>query len=335
MENFLYKILSRKLFFCFISIFALTQLSSQDQWLSFPLENTSWSTHYYHIGEQVFWMPYHTTTFHFEGDTVINGILYNKLYANTDTTDTGNQMLEVDEYRGAFHQNSDHVVFIPKGEFDIDTLYDYRLSVGDTMAMISQLPDVECPPWEDCVAIRLVSIDSIALVDGQLRKRFNFGVFEGENSLGHSHSWIEGVGSTLGLLNDPTDVLWLYYDTQSAHPWRQLLCFESNGEILYVGDQFNGTCNRIRGRVVSNQDLEVAQFNIFPNPCSSTLIIENSKRNAQAYFKLMNLEGALVGSGIVNSSTETEIDMSDFQTGVYVLVIMSGGHIYTERIVKL
>ena len=137
MEKFLLKILSRKLFVCFVSISALTQLSSQDQWLSLPLENTFWSTHYYHIGEQFFWLPYHTTSFHFEGDTLIDGISYNKLYANTDTIDTGHQLLEVDEYRGAFHQTSDHVTFISKGELEIDTLYDFRLSIGDTMAMIS------------------------------------------------------------------------------------------------------------------------------------------------------------------------------------------------------
>lgn len=318
----------------FISVLTLSKSIAQDNSL-LPLENTFWSTHYYHIGEQIFWLPYHTTTFHFEGDTLIDGISYNKLYANTDTIDTGHQLLEVDEYRGAFHQTSDHVTFISKGELEIDTLYDYRLSIGDTMAMISQLPDVECPAWEDCVAIRLVSIDSIVLVDGQLRKRFNFGVFEGENSLGHSHSWIEGVGSTLGLLNDPTDVLRLHYDSQSAHPWRQLLCFESNGEILYVGDQFNGTCNRIRGRVVSTQDLELAQFKIYPNPCSSTLVIEDSKRNAQAYFKLMNLGGAILQSGKINTRSGTEIQLSGLQTGLYILGIENKGDIYYERIIKL
>ena len=178
MKRFLYTFL-----FTLIIVLFATESRAQE-YVPFPLSNAIWS--------EVFTskQPDEVETYQFgiEGDTVYNNIQYSKLYLLNDTV----YPLSVGRYCGGIQEDDmkriyiidcDCVMFPTIPIIDEVVLYDFSKSIGDTLfvGMYSFYP---------FSYLIIHEIDSV-LIDGNYRKRFDFGLEE----------WIEGIGSTRGLLS--------------------------------------------------------------------------------------------------------------------------------------
>ena len=83
--------------------------------------------------------------------------------------------------------------------------------------------------------------------------------------------------------------------------------------------------------IVSNNELSNSGIKVFPNPTIDKIhIVAENLSNAEV--QLINPLGhSLISS---NFSQQVELDMSNYTTGVYLVVIKLKDQVWTKRIVK-
>ncbi|MFZ6053528.1 T9SS type A sorting domain-containing protein, partial [Halocola ammonii] len=83
--------------------------------------------------------------------------------------------------------------------------------------------------------------------------------------------------------------------------------------------------------VVSVEELDVNQIEIYPNPVSDILEVRGPK-NGQRVL-IYSLLGKQISEISSNSGT-TKIDLSELASGIFLLRVSDGDHVSTFRIVK-
>jgi hypothetical protein len=135
----------------------------------------------------------YTNRFTIEGDTIIGGLQYVKIYAKTKHEQGTDQGQWCDEsttyyefYYGAVRESGKRVYVIPDVFNPIEYLaYDFNLTIGDTMP--SPDGNIGTNPLS-----RIINLMDSVLVFGSYRKRY----------LVSSNKYVvEGVGSSKGLFN--------------------------------------------------------------------------------------------------------------------------------------
>lgn len=87
-------------------------------------------------------------------------------------------------------------------------------------------------------------------------------------------------------------------------------------------------------RIGYNANPEISDNNklsIFPNPCFNSIEISNSEEIVQ--YKLLDINGRVLKTELVNQ-LNYKIDLSSFDSGVYVLEVETATTNYTEKIIK-
>lgn len=177
------KILSVQLMLTFLIVFQI-QMKCQE-YIHFPDSNAIWSEVF--ISQQ----PFYTETYQYGmiGDTLINSIIYHKIYRLNDTI----YPLNPGQYCGAIREDSEKRIFLYGSEctpFGLGQeevlLYDFSKSVGDTVF-------VGIDGIGPAGYLIINTIDSI-LIENNYRKTFHFTTLE-------DVFWIEGIGSTRGLFS--------------------------------------------------------------------------------------------------------------------------------------
>lgn len=159
-------------------------------------------------------------------------------------------------------------------------------------------------------------IDSVQLSDGSKRKRWHLRTYF--NYVKSFDEWIEGIGSTNGLLtpffaNRPLGGKDSYF----------LSCFSHN-DTTYIGD-----CSILP---IS----ETAHSNVifYPNPITNMLMIE-SKEDLIKQISLFDLQGQQLENINNINSGEYKLNLRDYAAGTYLLRIQNiGGNTVVETIIK-
>jgi hypothetical protein len=242
--------------------------------------------------------------FRMAGDTIINSIQYHKIYKENDSLLNSPNSI----YFGGMREQSMKIYYkFPSCSNEI-RLYDFTKSVGDTIQNLFTEFDL-CNPEAICDTI--ISIDSI-LIGSNYRKVFNLG--------GANTKWIEGIGSTYGLLNEVEAV------PTCSCSW-YLVCFQQNDSVKYLNPNFSTcfpTITGIPNYIVKNY------VNIFPNPVADNLTIETQ---ANATIEIINIQGQTIIQQIVQQG-KTDIGISGLAKGVYILRLCSNDKTDFTRIVK-
>ena len=76
-----------------------------------------------------------------------------------------------------------------------------------------------------------------------------------------------------------------------------------------------------------NNPVSAKLINLFPNPCSGKLIVENSPENG--IFELYDIVGRKVYSSILNGNA-TQLDLSSFNNGTYLYKIIQNDKVVKE-----
>jgi hypothetical protein len=236
--------------------------------------------------------PPQTGVWHFglAGDTLINSNLYSKLYCNCGSLGSANAEpvfnLQTATYYGAMREDAAKRVWFIKSPATTEYLYyDFSLNLGDSF----------CFNYEPCgVNCHTVSLVDSVLVNGSYRRQIHFSYG------GQSEKWIEGIGSAY----DPWTGYWCYTGNID---WN-LNCYKEKGNIIY------GPCNYPNG--INEQGLGEPAVNIYPNPFTGVVKVENIK--AGAVVTIINVLGETVQEFKCQSG-HSLLNLESLSNGIYFL----------------
>ncbi len=244
--------------------------------------------------------PSQTSIYKFQGDTIISGITYKKMYITSDSTMT------TWYYCGAFREDSTKKVYKQNSLNDI-LYYDFGLNKNDTVTVHGLF-------YNPLMVVD--SVDTVTLISGEKRKAIYL-----HDSVNYcKDEWIDGIGSILGILNvDASCAIDVYYN---------LNCFIENDTLKYH-TSFYPTCyyntESINENTINNN------ISIYPNPTKDNLTIETNS-NTEQRLEILNLIGQTVYTNIINK--KATINTSAFAKGVYILKLSSDKETIVRKFIK-
>lgn len=239
------------------------------------------------------------------GDTIINSIAYSKLFTTWSSNyyQTGQCEFHlfgssnINRYEGSIRTDESNIVtYIPQGETEAITLYDFSLSIGDSV-LISEINN----PYYATV----LEIDTIIFGDIQRKQLTMMGMF------GWYDTWIEGIGSLYGLLTTEHR-FWEFRDYE-------LTCYKENNITFYTS---NPTCPRCDIATKVNSINYQQNISIYPNPVTERSVIEWPQEFHPKQLIIHDLLGQEIFSKSISKMENTYIDRSDLKVGVLILELV-------------
>jgi hypothetical protein len=251
-----------------------------------------------------------TKVFGFQGDSIINSEQWFKIYSTNDSLFQNDLV-----YRGLLRAENSKVFYIDTLN-QLDTLYDFSLNVGDSV--LFELYGIY-PEW-----LQVINVDSIQ-IDGDYYRRLKFD----EPSITAfdwlDEEWIEGIGSKHGPLFPAFPVKF----SEEIPDSMLLTCSFSDNQQIWQHPSYASCYVNI---VLSVENVEYSDFEIYPNPFSSHIIIENNK-NKEYKLTIINSSGQVIRKEQTEANTQT-IDLAELKAGIYLLKINDQELIKTMKIIK-
>ncbi|WP_373552770.1 T9SS type A sorting domain-containing protein [Haliscomenobacter sp.] len=283
--------------------------------LPLPTENAEWSRLLTVLGDND---PIYTTHHYTPvGDTIIQNKKFTKLYTNTGKAFN----IDSAQYIGAYINELGRVFFLDKGEINPRLLYNFNVSIGWVYITFRNCDTSSI----GCRFNQLTSIDTVIYNDDIKRLRYNFNWLRkdenGTLSRVYSHSWIEGIGSTLGFFPDPSNTLFLPVTPQV---FLDLLCFKQNDTLIYTHPRlYKGNCYvDIISDVKDLNDPDIV--NIYPNPTFEKLFIQHDLNLSKNTTNIILID--VVGRVVLKKPLEAslvQLDISNISPGIYFAQIVS------------
>lgn len=297
----------KKLFFLLL-LFSTTAIA-QTPYLGFDSHweerCTFHESDYYHVENYVY---------EFRGDTIINNKTYFQLYrvgndTGYSTIDTSWYVFTYDELTGFIREDtlSKIVYYVAKGINYEHILYDFSLSVGDT------IPDSY--GFSGCAPGNVISLDTFNF-GGQLRKRL---AFMNTTNAGPLRIF-EGIAASCGLLG--------------------FMCLSWDGVTTCLKGFYNSTDTI---RIVSCfSPVSVSEINsrknnpieVFPNPFTENFTIQIEEQFTSASYSVQNLSGKTIVASADFEKAKSEINLTGIIPGIYILRIVVDDKIFYHKIVS-
>ena len=240
-----------------------------------------------------------------DGDTIINDTAYTKVYFSTDST------LQNDvSYLGGIREDTinKEIFFNHNSLMEEFLLYRFGMNIGDS-ALVSSMA---------CYPIYMIVADVDTITD-------ELGIDRRRMLLDHWYDWydeywIEGIGSTLGLLTAGNFSCIADYN-------QELLCFSRNGLLNYMNPLYNRCF--ITEVTIDEQNTGDKQVQIIPNPVSGTSVIKISGDVQIKNCKVFDSYGRVVYEPSV---ANPKIEKGSLKPGIYFLKIeVEGREVYKCR----
>jgi hypothetical protein len=289
----------------FLLFITLQAFSQEYQYVPFPKTGAFWSERFYSHDEFDDEKTMNECFAVNGEDTIINDHTYTKVYYFQDSVfdkstayciggireDSLKQVYYIGEQ---IHQLKPQLQYQESGVEIM--LFDFGIEVGDTIMEINS----DAPREANLFVSR---IDTIEL-GGVLRKQFFFKWYDDSH---WGFSWIEGVGSTRGLLFVSGVIPYSFNN--------RLRCFFQDGELVYHNSEYD----ECFGDFVGVEDLELQKGNVIvqPNPVVNDLVVFNFRGCLIKFISIYNNSGSLVDSYAVNNSESVSLNFSQQNSGVY------------------
>ncbi|WP_417265434.1 T9SS type A sorting domain-containing protein [Brumimicrobium sp.] len=250
-----------------------------------------------------------TTVYGFQGDSTISGEVWSKMYSTNDSTFQSNLVFE-----GLTKVENDFVLF--KSATDpIDTLYNFNLSVGDSVF------------YEFDFFTSWIHVDEIQSVqiNGESYKKFIFSEPTGPTAFDHLNEvWIEGIGSVHGPLFPLSPVKF----SEEMPDSMLMTCSFANSLEHYNHPGYSDCFTEITLGIMEENALN---FNLYPNPVSSLLTIEPQQKS-KGVITIFDVYGASIKT--IESHGETvKIDVSHWESGIYFLRMDNSSQRQVKKII--
>ena len=293
------------------SLFLSTSLSAQLWWS----DDAKWVYGY----EGTEWPSQYLIEVYVDGTEVINNVICKVLKSNTRIINNiSNDTTYVEEIYGYAFESGNKAWCFYDGDFI--PIYDFDLNVVEIITL----------PLDDGSTVDL-EVDQITeeTVSGQARRVLNMRVMAPNCSAmdGQIIKVIEGIGVDATLLEG--------YQGPFIH--RMLDCFVPDPFNLFICHSDTNlnypegvNCEQVTSVIEINNDLA---FDIFPNPTSGSLQIDNKVGSEIQQIELFNAAGKFI---INNTVTNNQIDVSFLKEGIYFLKVhFDNEQIGMKRFVKM
>jgi len=283
-----------------VSLVICLSLTGQD-YKPLVVQGNSWAT----VGWSWGWGW--TYYYFLDGDTVINNIPYTKVYLTTDSTFQNDV-----SYHGGIREDSvnKEVYFYYNSNMGEIFLYKFGMNIGDT-ALVSSMA---C----DAIYMIVADVDTITDMMGIERRRMLMDHWYDW----YDEYWIEGIGSSLGLLTAGNFSCIADYN-------QELLCFSNSGELYYMNPLYD-TCF-ITEVGIAEQKRESGRIKIIPNPISGTSVIKFEGNEKIIEINIYDSYGNVV---LKPSPANPAINKEHYNSGIFILKVRTeNGNIYTCKFV--
>lgn len=299
-----------KTLFSFLIILTLTLSVKSQNYFPIPSDSTSeWRV--LRIDADGFCFHNRDFKYFFSGDTIINTLVYHKLYQSGyyQEAENGQPVPGCDGYYvfenvyvGGIRNENGRVYF---HDFSEHLIYDFTLEVGDSVNTSIA-----------ATGTQILSIDSV-LVGENYRKRFNV-----YNPLGSSDWIIEGLGHEKGLIEPMFTPL--YFDSE-------LYCYAENSVPIFpIGSNCDLTVK------VPDDAEEDLILKLSPNPTSKMINISlRGKQESVINLKIINLAGSVIMDkpwNIQSGMNEISVDLSNLAPGLFFVVIANGNTVIHKKV---
>jgi len=268
-------------------VFAKTTLAQENEYVPFPTKNAEWSSYF----ENPFLSSEENKSCHiialFDEDTTINGLLSHKVFGLTDSVTCKENAFHL----GYIQTIGDSIYYFDDSRYGI--IYIYNLQVGDTV------------PFEVLGGggFIVTKIDTV-LLGNKHRKRYLFDWSTYLNDL----AWIEGVGSTNGLLFPGSYIVGMT---------SKLLCFKQDGETIYYNDTLN-SCYPFY-KPLSNKIDDLCIFNVYPNPANDFVEIALPKKMS-GNILIVSSEGKTIIAIPITQNKNHYLNIDTMEPGIYLVL---------------
>jgi Secretion system C-terminal sorting domain len=250
-------------------------------------ENRQWNIVAYSISSP----DIHTCSVKFEGDSIIGAYTYKKIWYSCDSTTQ-----QWTHYSSLIREDSSGKVFMSVGAGEDYLQYDFGANIGDTIMLFD---------WSPC-SVRLESIDSVTLLNGAVRKRWNYKI----GNANYYERAIEGIGYLTGVDKR-------IESCQTDYPYA-LLCYFENGELLYRAPGTNSCF------ITPTSEPSIAdQIKIGPNPFSDHLLVNLPASLTNIQWILYDYLGREVKREQLQSG-QNDIVTDQVPTGLYFWELSAG-----------
>lgn len=118
--------------------------------------------------------------------------------------------------------------------------------------------------------------------------------------------------------------------------------FEHTFTVIGINDYFCGVhgAGSMAGTITvdptaSIEDQTLQSFEIYPNPASTLITIKLPANTNAGIIEVYNIVGKHVQSKSLDITTDNLLDISNLQSGLYIIRITSGDSSQTKRFIKL
>lgn len=298
----------------FVLSISANLLAQEYQYIPFPDSGVVWSEIYYSFSENAIdETAYECFALNGE-DTTINGHMYTKVYHFYDSIFDKTKAVCVggireDSLKRVYYNGQQAHRLKPQLQYakpgDEIILFDFGIEEGDTIKYIIN----SSAPGD---AVYIVSKIKYINIGGILRKQFFFMNYEDDF---WGFSWIEGIGSTKGLLFVSGDTPMTYNN--------QLICFFENDDQTYHNTEYKDC---FEGFVEIDEMKIKNKVSLSPNPAINKEITFNFNGIRFEKVLIYNNNGSLIGSFPVKTFESLTILLPKTAPGIhYYKALTSNG----------
>ncbi len=282
----------------FLVLLSFSKIQAQT-YFGFPDSNAVWNVNYSDMGGE-----FPENPIFIYGDTLIDGRIYKKVYQSEDSLPN----LANAWYKAAVRDSNQQWFFVFSWDSNEMLAYDFNLNTGDTITL----------DYND-VTLRVNEVDSILLA-GQYRKRMKMSFIYDLSGFSYE-DWIDGIGSTFGLLDPGLSIVC------AGH---QLTCFHQD-ELLIYTSRPDSNC---RYSYVGTNNIESGiGLKIYPNPAKDKILLKFDENCENCGAQLFDIMGRPQSSLMQFNSDQTELLRGELISGLYLLKIETATGYWMERII--
>ncbi|MFK5854559.1 MAG: T9SS type A sorting domain-containing protein [Bacteroidota bacterium] len=249
---------------------------------------------------------YSTEFFRFDVDTVVNDVVYKKVWISEDENH------EEWNFYGAFIREEAGLVYFKEMFEEEGLIYNFNLEIGDSVV-------INNPRAAGALTLLLVEIDSIELEDGY-RERWKLS----NSGYPDFEYWIRGIGSETGVINSSTGV---YGGLCGLFT---LLCEKENDNLIYQNSEI-GSCYLYITDIVDKVEITDIEFVLNYNNKTRSLKIRFDESKVRTVFI-----SSITGAEIVKKQISSNYFMHNFtdsKSGLYIVTVIEDGKVVSKKII--
>lgn len=248
---------------------------------------------------------YSTAFFRFDGDTIIGGKDYTKVWFSQDENHSEWY------FYGSFIREEDGYVYYKKMYGEEGLIYNFNLELGDSVI-------IDNPRAPNALTLFLVEIDSIEIENGY-RERWKLV----SNVYPDDEYWIRGIGSQAGIINSGSQVF------GGSCGLYTLLCEKENDILIYQNPEF-GSCY-LHTTDINNATASDNRYILSFDENKRTINIK-MKSAGKKNVIISNISGKICVNEIIDSMYFSFF-FGEYPSGVYIATVVDNRKAFSHKFI--